>query len=109
MQADGHLAFLSREGIKHLSLKLLKYLDYAVNIRSGSEVIYHTNHGFIHGDSLEKLLRYPDRFEGVLKPLYLTIETGEMSVIFDTQDHRPAAIYKLMAKAEQLARQRPRV
>ncbi|PIQ24653.1 hypothetical protein COW36_10960 [bacterium (Candidatus Blackallbacteria) CG17_big_fil_post_rev_8_21_14_2_50_48_46] len=103
MKQDGHLGFLSKEGMKHLSLKLLKYLDYAVNIRPGSEVIYRSANGFVHGDALEKLLERPELFEEVPKPLYLAIEVGEISVIFDTQDPQPGTIHQLIAKAQDLA------
>lgn len=109
MRQDGHLDFLSKEGMKHLSLKLLKYLDYAVSIRPGSEVIYHSSNGFIHGDTLDKLLERPELFAEVPKPLYLTIEVGDISVIFDTQDHQPATIHKLMAKAQQLAERKKKI
>ena len=103
MRQDGHLGFLSKEGMQHLSLKLLKYLDYAVSIRPGSEVIYRTTNGFIHGDTLDKLLARPELFAEVPKPLYLTIETGAISVIFDTADHQPETIHRLIRKAEQMA------
>lgn len=103
LKEDGHLGFMSKEGIRQLSIKLLKYLDYAVNIRPGSEVIYRSANGLVHGDTLEKLLERPELFEDVPKPLYLALEVGDFSVIFDTHDPQPATVHALMEKAQKLA------
>ena len=105
MRQDGHLGYLSKEGMQHLSLKLLKYLDYAVSIRPGSEVIYRATNGFIHGDTLDKLLERPELFADVPKPLYLAIETGAFSVVFDSPDHQPETIHRLIQKAQAMSAQ----
>jgi hypothetical protein len=103
LKEDGHLGFMSKEGISQLSVKLLKYIDYAVNIRPGSEVIYRAANGMVHGDTLEKLLERPELFEDIPKPVYLAIEVGDISVIFDTHDPQPATIHALMEKAQRMA------
>jgi len=106
LETDGHLSYLSQDGLKNLNAKLVKYLDYAVNVRPGSEIIYFSPRGFVNGDALEKVSQNPAKFDDVPKPVYLAIEVAEQSVIFDTHDVTPANIWHLMKKARQIVHQR---
>ncbi len=106
LEQDGHLSYLSQDGLKHLTAKLVKYLDYAVNVRPGSEIIYFSERGFVNGDALEKVAQNPAKFANLQKPVYLAIEVAEQSVLFDTREVSPANIWHLMKKARQIVEQR---
>lgn len=103
LQEDGHLSYLSREGLNKLNGKLIKYLEYAVNVRPGSEIIYFAENGHVYGDALDKVLKKPEKFANVTRPVYLAIEVDQKSVIFDTHDTTPANVWHLMKKARQIA------
>jgi len=105
LQAHGHLSYLSKEGLDRLQPKLLKYLDYAVNTRAGSEIIYFTSEGAIKSEGLEEVFKRPEAFAEVLRPVYLAIEVGTRSVVFDTQDLSPANLWRLKKKAEKIVAQ----
>jgi hypothetical protein len=100
---DGHLQHLSATGRAGLNLKLLKYLDYAVNIRPGSEAVYIHSDGGVRGLGLEELLAQPEKLAQVIAPLYLAIEVGQRSVLIDTQNCTPTAIAKCVQQAQALA------
>ena len=100
---QGHLSYLSREGLQHLNTKLMKYLDYAVNVRPGSEVIYQGESGHVNGDALEDVMRYPEKYTHLTGPFYLTLEVGDRSIIFDTQDLSQRNIWHLKKKADSIA------
>jgi hypothetical protein len=100
---DGHLQYLSLAGRENLTLKLLKYLDYAVNIRPGSEAVYLHHDGGIRGLGLEELLAQPEKLQQVVAPLYLAIEVGTRSVLIDTQDCSLQAINACVHQAQQRA------
>lgn len=103
LKARGHLSYLSREGLQALTPRLLKYLDYAVNLRPGSELIYLDAEGHVHGKGLESVFQQPERMKALTGPFYLAIEVGSCSVVFDTQDLSPANVWRLRKRAEQLA------
>lgn len=103
LKAKGHLSYLSREGLQQLTPKLLKYLDYAVNIRPGSELIYLDAYGHVHGKGLEVVFQEPNRLKNLVGPFYLAIEVGPFSVVFDTQDISPTHVWRLKKRAEQLS------
>jgi hypothetical protein len=100
---DGHLQYLSATGRAGLNLKLLKYLDYAVNIRPGSEAVYIHSDGGVRGLGLEELLAQPEKLAQVIAPLYLAIEVGQRSVLIDTQNCTPTAIANCVQQAQALA------
>lgn len=106
LEQDGHLSYLSQDGLKHLTAKLVKYLDYAVNVRPGSEIIYFSERGFVNGDALEKVAQNPAKFAHLAQPVYLAIEVDDQSVIFDTREVSPTNIWYLMKKARQIVLQR---
>lgn len=105
LRQTGHLSYLSRDGLDHLTGKLVKYLDYAVNLRPGSEIIYFNDKGHVQGDALEKVLQKPEKFAKVARPVYLAIEVDEHSVLFDTHDVSPSNIWRLQKKARQIVAQ----
>lgn len=102
LKAKGHLSYLSREGLQALTPRLIKYLDYAVNLRPGSELIYLDAAGHVHGKGLESVFQQPEALKELPGPFYLAIEVGDCSVVFDTQDLSPTHIWRLKKRAEQL-------
>lgn len=106
LQQQGHLSYLSREGRQHLNPKLMKYLDYAVNVRPGSELIYQSDNGFVNGEALEEVIQEPEKYAHLQGPFYLTLEVGTRSVIFDTLDLSRSNLWHLKKKADQIAQQK---
>lgn len=98
----GHLSCLSAEGLARLDANLVKYLDYAVNVRPGSELIYSLPDGEIRADALEIALKQPEAFSQVERPAFLAIEVDDQSVLFDTHDLSPANLWRLQKKARQV-------
>lgn len=104
LRAQGHLSYLSKQGLENLDSKLIKYLDYAANIRPGSEIIYRSDTGYVNGDDIEKVIRRPEKFADLPRPVYLAIEVDDQSVIFDTHEVTPTNIWHLMKKARQVVK-----
>lgn len=102
LRLDGHLSCLSAEGLGLLNAKLVKYLDYAVNVRPGSEVIYVLPTGEVQTEALELVMRQPEAFADMPKPAFLAIDIDEQSVLFDTHDLSPANLWRLQKKARQV-------
>lgn len=102
LRTQGHLSYLSQQGLENLDSKLIKYLDYAANVRPGSEIIYRSDTGYVNGDDIQKVIRRPEKFAEVPRPVYLAIEVDEHSVIFDTCEVTPTNIWHLMKKARQV-------
>lgn len=102
LRTEGHLNCLSAEGLKLLSTKLIKYLDYAVNVRPGSEIIYVLDSGEVCSDPLEEALKKPDKYLTIRRPAFLAIEIHDASVLFDTHDISPANLWRLQKKARQV-------
>lgn len=106
LRAAGHLSCLSAEGLGLLDAHLVKYLDYAVNVNPGSELIYERSDGEVVAEALELALREPERFRDVPRPVFLAIEISGQSVVFDTQDISPANLWRLQKKARQVVEAR---
>lgn len=106
LRAQGHLSYLSKQGLESLDSKLIKYLDYAANVRPGSEIIYRSDTGYVNGDDIEKVIRRPEKFADLPRPVYLAIEVDDQSVIFDTHEVTPTNIWHLMKKARQVVQSR---
>ena len=102
LQEQGHLSYLSKQGLNNLDSKLIKYLDYAANVRPGSEIIYRSDTGYVNGDDIEKVIQRPEKFADLPRPVYLAIEVEDQSVIFDTHEVTPSNIWHLMKKARQV-------
>ena len=102
LRTQGHLSYLSQQGLENLDSKLIKYLDYSANVRPGSEIIYRSDTGYVNGDDIEKVIRRPEKFVDLPRPVYLAIEVDEHSVIFDTCEVTPTNIWHLMKKARQV-------
>lgn len=106
LHQQGHLSYLSKQGLENLDSKLIKYLDYAANVRPGSEIIYRSDTGYVNGDDIEKVIRRPEKFAHLPRPVYLAIEVEDQSVIFDTHEVTPSNIWHLMKKARQVVQSR---
>lgn len=106
LHQQGHLSYLSKQGLENLDSKLIKYLDYAANVRPGSEIIYRSDTGYVNGDDIEKVIRRPEKFADLPRPVYLAIEVEDQSVIFDTHEVTPSNIWHLMKKARQVVQSR---
>lgn len=106
LRSQGHLSYLSKQGLENLDSKLIKYLDYAANVRPGSEIIYRSDTGYVNGDDIEKVIRRPEKFAELPRPVYLAIEVDDQSVIFDTHEVTPTNIWYLMKKARQVVKAR---
>lgn len=106
LREAGHLSCLSADGLAHLDARLVKYLDYAVNVRPGSELIYTQADGEIKAEALELAFQQPDSFAAVPLPVFLAIEIDGQSVLFDTQDISPANLWRLQKKARQVVESR---
>jgi hypothetical protein len=104
LRDQGHLSYLSKQGLENLDSKLIKYLDYAANVRPGSEIIYRSDTGYVNGDDIEKVIRRPEKFAELPRPVYLAIEVDDQSVIFDTNEVTPTNIWRLMKKARQVVK-----
>lgn len=102
LRQDGHLSCLSAEGLGLLDAKLIKYLDYAVNVRPGSEMIYVLDSGEVKTEPLENVMRQPDAFAEIPRPVFLAIDIDEQSVLFDTHDLSPANLWRMQKKARQV-------
>ena len=65
-------------------------------------IVYLDTNGVVRGDSIEKVLGMPGHFEKFPKPVFLTIEVEDQSVVFSTSDCRPENIVRFIQKAYQL-------
>lgn len=109
LRSEGHLSCLSAEGLAALNHKLIKHLDYAMNVREGSEIIYVSSSGDIIADPLENVMQSPQDYLDIPRPVFLAIEASNASVLFDTHDVSPTNLWRLKKKAAQViaARQNP--
>lgn len=106
LRNEGHLSCLSADGLSTLTHKLIKHLDYAMNVRSGSEIIYVSANGEIVAEALEKVMQNPQDYVDIPKPVFLAIEAGSGSVLFDTHDLTPTNLWRLRKKAAQVIQTR---
>lgn len=106
LRMAGHLSCLSAEGLAALDVRMVKYLDYAVNVRPGSELIYFLPDGEVRADALELALQHPETFADVARPVFLAIEIDDQSVLFDTHDLSPTNLWRLQKKARQVVESR---
>lgn len=103
LEDSGHLNHLTPMGQDKLNSKLLKYLDYAVNIRPGSEIIYMDDLGSVRGDSLERALALPHEYEDIQTPVFLAIDIEEFSVVMDLDEVTPEGIIDCLQQAYEIA------
>lgn len=105
LRQSGHLSCLSADGLNHLDARMVKYLDYAVNVRPGSELIYALADGEVTAEPLEKVLQNPEKYADIQRPVYVAIDIDDQSVLFDTHDISPANLWRLQKKARQMLEQ----